>query len=849
MFRTNFDKNLDGATSHLLLEPEWPSIMMCCDAINQKDIAPKNAFAAIKKKLNSTNPHTAYYACLVLESVVKNCGTPMHDEVFTKENCTMLSQFLEQTTHDNVRAKLLELIQTWAYAFRNSERYQAIKDTMTILKTKGHQFPELKEADAMFAMDTAPNWTDGKKCHRCRDDFTFTNRKHHCRNCGQVFCGQCTSKSCPLPKFGIEKDVRVCDGCYAQLQRPTSAKATGRPGETDLPAEYLNSSLAQQVQTPPRKTEQELKEEEELQLALALSQSEAESKKQQQQQQQQTIAAYRLQQRSPSPEAPPAPKEPQPEETNPDLAKYLNRSYWEQRKVSDSPMASPSAPSPMPATPQPQGMMGPQQQQTQSQQQPLTANDFRPKSTDEQKIDEFAANMRAQVEIFVNRMKSNSSRGRSIANDSSVQTLFMTLTNLHSQQLSFIKELDDKRMWYEQLQDKLAQIKDSRAALDDLRNEHAENLRRMAEEQERQRQIQMAQKLEIMRKKKQEYLQYQRQLALHRIQEQEREMQLRQEQQMAQYRMNQTAFPFMPAMAGMPPQGSPSQQPQHLAGIQPPGVYNPYSPSATTTAGAAMVGGMPPYHTTQAAAAAMTGMQYPSMPPQGLPQAGNMMMQQQQPGPLNQPHVMQNHMPQAGGMMPQPQQQQQSQPHQPQPGPPMAAGGEPQSQQQQQQQPMPTHNHHVPQVNNQIPVTNNQAMPQGPGPQLSAMRGAPVPHPPHMAHVMLQQQQHLMHGQSPIPNIGNLPGPQANPMTTISSPQIQQQQQQQQVAASLPPQTPQQVPAPQPQPQMQPPPPQMQAATQIQAVQSAPAPPQHEPEPAAPPAHEEPATAELISFD
>lgn len=85
----------------------------------------------------------------------------------------------------------------------------SFQDTMTILKAKDYPFPELKEADAMFAMDTAPHWTDGKKCHRCRDDFTFTNRKHHCRNCGQVFCGQCTSKQCPLPKFGIEKDVSI----------------------------------------------------------------------------------------------------------------------------------------------------------------------------------------------------------------------------------------------------------------------------------------------------------------------------------------------------------------------------------------------------------------------------------------------------------------------------------------------------------------------------------------------------------------------------------------------------------------------------------------------------------------
>lgn len=78
---------------------------------------------------------------------------------------------------------------------------------MTILKTKGHQFPELKEADAMFTSDTAPTWQDGNVCHRCRVEFSFTQRKHHCRHCGQIFCAQCSSKTCTLPKFGIEKEV------------------------------------------------------------------------------------------------------------------------------------------------------------------------------------------------------------------------------------------------------------------------------------------------------------------------------------------------------------------------------------------------------------------------------------------------------------------------------------------------------------------------------------------------------------------------------------------------------------------------------------------------------------------
>lgn len=58
-------------------------------------------------------------------------------------------------------------------------------------------------------------------------------------------------------------------------------------------------------------------------------------------------------------------------------------------------------------------------------------------------------------------------------------------------------------MYYEGLQDKLAQVRDARAALNALRDEHREKLRRAAEEAERQRQIQLAQKLEIMRQKKQ----------------------------------------------------------------------------------------------------------------------------------------------------------------------------------------------------------------------------------------------------------------------------------------------------------------------------------------------------------
>ncbi|KAK9704188.1 Hepatocyte growth factor-regulated tyrosine kinase substrate [Popillia japonica] len=149
--------------------------------------------------------------------------------------------------------------------------------------------------------------------------------------------------------------------------------------------------------------------------------------------------------------------------------------------------------------------------------------------------------------IFINLMKSSSSRGRSIVSDSSIQTLFRNLASIYSQLLKYIQQHDNSRLHYERLQYKLAQVKGTRAALDALREERRLKLKREAEEAELQRQLQMAHLLEIMRKKKQESLQYQRLLAPQRIEEQEREMQTEQEEQKHQYSLflpNATAQPL-----------------------------------------------------------------------------------------------------------------------------------------------------------------------------------------------------------------------------------------------------------------------------------------------------------------
>eukprot|EP01006_Ploeotia_vitrea_P028618 TRINITY_DN61289_c0_g1_i2.p1 TRINITY_DN61289_c0_g1~~TRINITY_DN61289_c0_g1_i2.p1 ORF type:complete len:395 (-),score=184.56 TRINITY_DN61289_c0_g1_i2:24-1208(-) len=59
------------------------------------------------------------------------------------------------------------------------------------------------------------------KCVQCRKDFGVLRRKHHCRACGEVFCGECCSEKVPLPQFGYSSPEIVCVRC-APKHRPAN---------------------------------------------------------------------------------------------------------------------------------------------------------------------------------------------------------------------------------------------------------------------------------------------------------------------------------------------------------------------------------------------------------------------------------------------------------------------------------------------------------------------------------------------------------------------------------------------------------------------------------------------------
>lgn len=95
---------------------------------------------------------------------------------------------------------------------------------------------EISEGSKGWLMDTA-----SQQCMACHKPFDIIDRKHHCRNCGRIFCASCSNQSYHRVHDSKGENVRVCSKCYESMLARTQGTPTATNSGTSTPHSHAPS--------------------------------------------------------------------------------------------------------------------------------------------------------------------------------------------------------------------------------------------------------------------------------------------------------------------------------------------------------------------------------------------------------------------------------------------------------------------------------------------------------------------------------------------------------------------------------------------------------------------------------
>ncbi|KAM7162890.1 RUN and FYVE domain-containing protein 1 isoform 3-T5 [Macrochelys suwanniensis] len=104
------------------------------------------------------------------------------------------------------------------------EQEQALQEMGLHLSQSKLKMEDIKEVNKALKGHTWLKDDEATHCKQCEKDFSISRRKHHCRNCGDIFCNTCSSNELALPSY--PKPVRVCDACHTLLLQRCSSTAS-----------------------------------------------------------------------------------------------------------------------------------------------------------------------------------------------------------------------------------------------------------------------------------------------------------------------------------------------------------------------------------------------------------------------------------------------------------------------------------------------------------------------------------------------------------------------------------------------------------------------------------------------
>ncbi|XP_059372128.1 RUN and FYVE domain-containing protein 1-like [Carassius carassius] len=136
-----------------------------------------------------------------------------------QDNSTELRTQLQQL--QGLQTELLDLRQEKKQLQQLcEEQEQALREMGLHLSQSKLKMEDFKEVNKALKSHAWLKDDDTTQCKQCQKEFSISRRKHHCRNCGDIYCNICSSNELALPSY--PRPVRVCDVCHSLLLQRSS---------------------------------------------------------------------------------------------------------------------------------------------------------------------------------------------------------------------------------------------------------------------------------------------------------------------------------------------------------------------------------------------------------------------------------------------------------------------------------------------------------------------------------------------------------------------------------------------------------------------------------------------------